>query len=185
MTPLASAPAAAPSPTETPSTTAPNNLNIETMNDAFGGLFSARLNMNLREDKHWAYGSYSSASGAMGQRPWMAFAAVQIDKTAESVAEIKREMAEFFGGPRGTTAEELVRQQKEKARAEVKKNTTDVLDKKTAGLKEAKQNTNAALGKQTADLKQTQDKVNQTRKDVKAVAKDPVKAAATAVINQG
>ena len=27
-----------------PSTTAPNNLNIETMNDAFGGLFSARLN---------------------------------------------------------------------------------------------------------------------------------------------
>ena len=69
--------------------------------------------------------------------------------------------------------------------SEVKNTTTDVLDKKTAGLKEAKQNTNAALDKQTADLKQTQDKVNQTRKDVNAVAKDPVKAAATAVINQG
>ena len=52
-------------------------------------------------------------------------------------------------------------------------------------IEEAKQNTNAALDKQTADLKQTQDKVNQTRKDVNAVARDPVKAAATAVINQG
>ena len=82
-------------------------------------------------------------------------------------------------------ADKLVRQQKEKARAEVKKNTTDVLDKKTAGLKEAKQNTNATLGKQSAELKQAQDKVNQTRKDVNAVARDPVKAAATAVLNQG
>ncbi|HRM50331.1 MAG TPA: hypothetical protein PK518_15340, partial [Alicycliphilus sp.] len=43
---------------------------------------------------------------------WRASAPVQIDKTAESVAEIKREMAVFFGGTRGTTAEELARQQK-------------------------------------------------------------------------
>jgi predicted Zn-dependent peptidase len=43
---------------------------------------------------------------------WRASAPVQIDKTAESVAEIRREMAEFFGGARGTTAEELTRQQK-------------------------------------------------------------------------
>ena len=60
-----------------------------------------------------------------------------------------------------------------------------MLDKKTAGLKEAKQNTNATLGKQSAELKQAQDKVNQTRKAVNAVARDPVKAGATAVINQG
>ncbi|MNJ72196.1 hypothetical protein D3C77_688200 [compost metagenome] len=78
-----------------------------------------------------------------------------------------------------------MRQQKEKAKAEVKNTTTDALDKKTAGLKEAKQNTKAAMDKQSADLKQAQDKVNQTRKDVNAVARDPVKAAATAVINQG
>ena len=32
---------------------------------------------------------------------------------------------------------------------------------------------------------QAQDKVNQTRKDVNAVTRDPVKAAATAVLNQG
>ena len=81
-------------------------------NQVFGGDFTARLNMNLREDKHWSYGARSGASGAVGQRMWRASAPVQIDKTAESVAEIKREMAEFFGGSRKTSAEELVRQQK-------------------------------------------------------------------------
>ena len=49
-------------------------------------------------------------------------------------------------------ADKLVRQQKEKAKAEVKNTTTDVQDKKTAGLNESKKNTNAALDKQTADL---------------------------------
>ncbi|MFM5233241.1 hypothetical protein ACEUBF_07040 [Aeromonas caviae] len=82
-------------------------------------------------------------------------------------------------------AAKLVRKQKEKANAEVKKHTTDVLEKKTAGLKETRQHTNAALNKQSAGVKQAQDKVNQTRKDVNAVTRDPVKAAATAVLNQG
>ncbi|MDU1142231.1 hypothetical protein [Aeromonas rivipollensis] len=103
-----------------------------------------------------------------------------LDKAARNEA-----MNATLGVKGNCDADKLVRQQKEKAKAEVKNTTTGVLDKKTAGLKEAKQNTGAALDKQTAELKQTQDRVNQTRKDVKAVAKDPVKAAATAVINQG
>ncbi len=82
-------------------------------------------------------------------------------------------------------ADKLVRKQKEKANAEVKKHTTDVLDKKTAGLKETRQHTNAALNKQSAGEKQAQDKDNQTHKDVHAVTRDPDKAAATAVLNQG
>ena len=81
-------------------------------NMVFGGDFTARLNMNLREDKHWSYGARSGAAGAVGQRMWRASAPVQIDKTAEALAEVKREMAEFFGGSRGTNAEELARQQK-------------------------------------------------------------------------
>jgi predicted Zn-dependent peptidase len=81
-------------------------------NQVFGGDFTARLNMNLREDKHWSYGARSGAAGAVGQRMWRASAPVQIDKAGESVAEIKREIAEFFNGPRGTSAEELARQQK-------------------------------------------------------------------------
>ena len=88
-----------------PSTTAPNNLNIETMNDAFGGLFSARLNMNLREDKHWAYGSYSFMSNAKGQRPYMLYAPVQTDKTAESAAELLKEARDVIGSRPLTAAE--------------------------------------------------------------------------------
>ena len=95
-----------------PSSKDPGAIAFDMANQVFGGDFTARLNMNLREDKHWSYGARSGAAGAVGQRMWRASAPVQIDKTAESVAEIKREMAEFFGGPRGTTAEELVRQQK-------------------------------------------------------------------------
>ena len=29
---------------------------LQLVNDIFGGLFSSRINMNLREDKHWSYG---------------------------------------------------------------------------------------------------------------------------------
>ena len=94
-----------------PSTKDAGAIAFDMANQVFGGDFTARLNMNLREDKHWSYGARSGAAGAVGQRMWRASAPVQIDKTAESVAEIKREMAEFFGGARGTSAEELARQQ--------------------------------------------------------------------------
>jgi predicted Zn-dependent peptidase len=72
-----------------------------------GGEFSSRLNMNLREDKGWAYGSYSFVQAAQGQRPWLAFAAVQIDKTQESIAEMKREITEYATGKVPATAAEV------------------------------------------------------------------------------
>ncbi|WAF91913.1 hypothetical protein NRZ28_06705 [Aeromonas hydrophila] len=95
---------------------------------------------------------------------------------------VKNEALNATLGVKGNCdTDKLVRQQKEKAKAEVKKHTTDALDQKTAGLKEGK-----------SQLQGTQQKVNQagqqlkqTQQDVKAVAKDPLKAAATAVINQG
>ena len=42
---------------------------LEFANAVLGGEFSSRLNMNLREDKHWAYGSYSMASERAGPAP--------------------------------------------------------------------------------------------------------------------
>ena len=81
-----------------PSTRDPGAVKFDIANAVLGGEFSSRLNMNLREDKHWAYGSYSTTAGAIGQRPWMAFAAVQIDKTAESLKELQREIAEYASG---------------------------------------------------------------------------------------
>ncbi|MBS0194332.1 MAG: insulinase family protein [Proteobacteria bacterium] len=78
-------------------------------NDVFGGQFSSRLNMDLREDKHWAYGSYSSASGAVGQQPWFAFAPVQIDKTAQAMARMHQDIDEYVTGKAPATAAELAK----------------------------------------------------------------------------
>ncbi|SEJ23880.1 M16 family metallopeptidase [Frateuria terrea] len=80
-----------------PSTKTPNNLDIETMNGAFGGTFTSRLNMNLREDKHWAYGAYSFMPDALGQRPFLMYAPVQTDKTAPSAGQILAEARGVVG----------------------------------------------------------------------------------------
>lgn len=79
-----------------PATGVDNNIDILTMNDVIGGSFTARVNMNLREDKGWAYGAYTFMQDARGQRPWLAYAPVQTDKTADSIKELKREMDEFL-----------------------------------------------------------------------------------------
>jgi predicted Zn-dependent peptidase len=80
-----------------PSTRAPNHLEIGTMNGAFGGTFTSRLNMNLREDKHWAYGAFSFSPNAVGQRPFLMYAPVQTDKTAPSAEEILKEARAVIG----------------------------------------------------------------------------------------
>lgn len=87
---------------------AENTLAFETMNDVFGGKFSARLNMNLREDKSWAYGAYSFAYGAKAQRPWMSWAPVQSDKTTEAMQEIVKEM-QAIASEKPPTADEIAK----------------------------------------------------------------------------
>ncbi|HET9835657.1 MAG TPA: pitrilysin family protein [Rhodanobacteraceae bacterium] len=88
-----------------PSTKAPNELEIGTMNGAFGGTFTSRLNMNLREDKHWAYGAFSFSPNAVGQRPFLMYAPVQTDKTAPSVSEVLKEARAVIGDKPLTDAE--------------------------------------------------------------------------------
>ena len=79
---------------------------VRAMNDAIGGNFSARLNMDLREDKHWAYGAGSVLWGARAQRPFFAYAPVQSDKTKEAVAEVNKDLRDFLTD-RPVTAAEL------------------------------------------------------------------------------
>jgi zinc protease len=69
----------------------PEEVALDTINQVLGGQFTARLNMNLREDKHWSYGAHTMITGARGQRPFLAYAPVQSDKTKESMAEIAKE----------------------------------------------------------------------------------------------
>ena len=70
----------------------PHEAAIETFNNVLGGQFTSRLNMNLREDKHWSYGAGSSIVSARGQRAFFSYAPVQSDKTKESMAEIAQEL---------------------------------------------------------------------------------------------
>ncbi len=79
---------------------------LETMNNVFGGTFGARLNMNLREDKHWSYGAASVLFGARAQRPFLAYASVQQDKTADTISEMLKEFSGMLG-ERPVTEEEL------------------------------------------------------------------------------
>jgi zinc protease len=85
---------------------APSALAQQVMNRSFGGAFTSRINMNLREDKHWSYGVRSSFTEARGQRPWIVSAPVQSDKTIESMRELQKELADVVGS-RPVTAEEL------------------------------------------------------------------------------
>jgi zinc protease len=86
----------------------PQEIAIEAMNDSLGGTFGARLNMNLREDKHWSYGVRSVLIDARSQRPFFAVAPVQTDKTKESLVEMNKE---FHGitGDHPISADELAK----------------------------------------------------------------------------
>jgi len=73
----------------------PDEPAIETMNAVLGSDFGSRLNMNLREDKHWSYGAGSFIRDARGPRPFIAYAPVQTDKTRESIVEMQKELREI------------------------------------------------------------------------------------------
>jgi len=80
------------------------------MNSIFGGDFGARIDMNLREDKHWSYGAVTQLLGARGQQPFFAWAPVQADKTKESLDELNKEFRSIVKD-RPPTAAELRRAQ--------------------------------------------------------------------------
>lgn len=78
---------------------------IEQMNNVLGGDFTSRINLNIREDKHWSYGAGSTVVNTRAQRPFLVFAPVQTDKTKESAQEIMKEMNAFVGNKQMTQAE--------------------------------------------------------------------------------
>lgn len=91
-----------------PPTGTPNNIEISAMNEILGGSFVSRINMNLREDKGWSYGSRSILFDTEGQRPFVILAPVQTDKTGEAIAELKAELSGYLG-ENPPTQEELER----------------------------------------------------------------------------
>ena len=84
----------------------PDQISLELVNDIFGGNFSSRINMNLREDKHWSYGVRSRLVPAKGERPYFSISPVQTDKTKESLVELIAEYKNIVGS-KPITASEL------------------------------------------------------------------------------
>jgi zinc protease len=82
------------------------DLPQEVMNTILGGAFVSRVNMNLREEKHWSYGARTLLVGTSGPRPYLGFAPVQADKTKESVAEFMKEVR-GIRGEKPISADEL------------------------------------------------------------------------------
>lgn len=74
-------------------------------NDILGSEFTSRVNMNLREDKGWAYGAFTLTTEARGQRMWWVYAPVQTDKTTDSMEELMREFAGYLGDNPASEAE--------------------------------------------------------------------------------
>jgi len=88
-----------------PAKAATDDVAIKAMNNILGGLSSSRINMNLREDKHWSYGSRSLIIDTQAQRPFLIYAPVQTDKTFESVSEIQSELNSITGSKPATSKE--------------------------------------------------------------------------------
>ena len=70
----------------------PDEWRLVMATTAFGGMFTSRLNMNLREDKGYTYGARASARRGRGAGWLYLLTPVQADKTAAALKEIFAEM---------------------------------------------------------------------------------------------
>jgi zinc protease len=85
-----------------------DTLPLTAANQALGGDFLARINMDLRETKGWSYGARGSLGLRERQVPYTIFAPVQANRTADSIRAIQEQVGGFLG-QNGVTSEELQR----------------------------------------------------------------------------
>jgi zinc protease len=86
----------------------PDYFAVQVMNSALGGLFSSRLNYNLREEKGYTYGASSFFSNNKYPGSFVAYAPVHTQYTKETVVEMEKELRGICG-LKPLTAEELQR----------------------------------------------------------------------------
>jgi zinc protease len=72
---------------------------VSVMSTILGGLFNSRLNMNLREDKGYAYGAHAGFDMRRGPGPFAARAAVNTEVTVPAIREILTELARLRDEP--------------------------------------------------------------------------------------
>lgn len=83
----------------------PQSIPLQIVNGVFGGGFSSRINMDLREERHWTYGAVTVLPSARGQRPFLTIAPVQTDKTKDTLQELVRMYRAIVGDQPITPAE--------------------------------------------------------------------------------
>ena len=88
-----------------PRTNSDAEFQLAAFNTNFGGNFTSRINMNLREEKGWSYGVSSGVAGGRGPRTFRIIAEVQTNKTKESIAELKKELTDALDARPITAAE--------------------------------------------------------------------------------
>ena len=81
---------------------------LDQANGVLGGSFLSRLNMDLRETKHWSYGVQGLLYTVQHTVPYMIYAPVQADQTGPSIAALRSDVASFVGD-KGVTSAELTR----------------------------------------------------------------------------
>jgi zinc protease len=79
-----------------------------TANEVLGSGFLSRINMELRENKHWSYGAGGGYQRLEHAVPYVINAPVQADKTGESIKVLMTLVSEFLT-TKGVTEAELTR----------------------------------------------------------------------------
>jgi zinc protease len=77
----------------------PDYAPLRATNEALGGLFSSRINLNLREEHGYTYGAGSQFVFRKGAGPFIVFSGVRTDVTAPAVSEIMKELTRVVDGP--------------------------------------------------------------------------------------
>ena len=70
----------------------PDYFAVSVLNTVYGGVFTSRLNTNLREVHGYAYGASSDFEMRLAPGPFSASAGVQIDKTVDALREFFKEL---------------------------------------------------------------------------------------------
>ena len=83
----------------------PDRVPLAVMNLILGGMFSSRINLDLREDKAYTYGARSRFSGRHGAGPFQAGGAIFAEHTAAAARELVAQVERMQREP--VTAEEL------------------------------------------------------------------------------
>lgn len=81
----------------------PEYLSIVVMNGILGGLFSSRINLNLREKHAFTYGASSGFDWRRGPGPFLVSTAVKSEVTDRAITEILREIDGLRAAPPGTS----------------------------------------------------------------------------------